>query len=507
MMISNNSLSPHFLVEKGKVVEADYSDTEITFYQRNPLIEALPPILSEDQVTDRLCFYPHYDPDQRLAPPHIRFHTIQAALRFFAVLPVHLDLEQRFSRMIRGGYIARNPALSTVFPTIQGQVESVDDLTRYPRSTAHGFTILGISGVGKTRGVEAVLSLYPQVIVHSRYRNLNFAHMQIAWLKLDCPFDGSIKGLCLNLFQAIDDLLGTRYYELYAGARRTVDELLPRLTRIAALHSLGALIIDEVQHLSEAKSGGSKRMLNFFVQLRNVLGLPVVLVGTYKALSLFTGEFRQTRRGSGQGDLVWDRMRSDSVWQLFIESLWRYQYVRNRIPLSPELNQTLYDVTQGITDFAVKIFMMAQIRAITIGTETITENIIRSVAEDSLRMAYPILNALRTGNTRLLATVDDVHPIDFDAYVRTALATLKTLPAVTNPAQAANETQPVTQKQNESLPPAQPHGKKERAGKPGGAMFSARDLPDIAERGTKQMVAAYESIKEAGYIRSAKEYL
>ena len=140
-------------------------------------------------------------------------------------------------------------------------------------------------------------------------------------------FDGSVKGLCLNFFQAVDDLLGTRYYDNYASGRKTVDELLPRMALVASLHSIGVLVIDEIQHLSQAKNGGSGKMLNFFVQLINTIGLPVVLVGTYKAISLLSGEFRQTRRGTGQGDLVWDRMKNDDDWKWLVNCLWGYQYV------------------------------------------------------------------------------------------------------------------------------------------------------------------------------------
>ena len=36
---------------------------------------------------------------------------------------------------------------------------------------------------------------------------------------------------------------------------------------------VGILVIDEIQHLSEAKGGGSDKMLNFFVTLVNTIGL------------------------------------------------------------------------------------------------------------------------------------------------------------------------------------------------------------------------------------------
>lgn len=391
-------------------------------------------------------------------------------------------------------------------------------------SSATGFTIIGISGVGKTTAVEVILSSYPQVIVHSQYRHRDLTLMQIVWLKLDCPFDGSIKGLCLNFFQAVDDLLGTNYSKNYTRGRPTVDELIPYMARVASLHGIGVLVIDEIQHLSEAKSGGSRKMLNFFVQLVNTIGVPVVLVGTYKALSILSGEFRQARRGSGQGDLVWDRMAEDEIWDLFIESLWRYQYVRQPCYLTPQLSHTLYDVTQGITDFAVKVYMLAQIRAIATGIETVTSSIIRSVAKDSLRLAQPILSALKTGDIGILHHIEDVHPLEITPFLQQAQtlvigqlrsqATIKktlieteqeakvnpqhqgsfgSLPETATPLKNIG-TPPLTKTQSQQKNRHQTAKEKQ-------------DLAQIVAKGAEHGIAAYEAIRQSGYIRTATEFL
>ena len=109
--------------------------------------------------------------------------------------------------------------------------------------------------------MERILNLYPQVIHHGRYRNREFINAQVVWVKLDCPFDGSVKGLCVNFFQALDDMLGTNYQRNYGQSRRTADEMLPNMALAAANHFLGVLVIDEIQRLSSARSGGADRML------------------------------------------------------------------------------------------------------------------------------------------------------------------------------------------------------------------------------------------------------
>jgi AAA domain len=417
-------LHPHLLVLRGRVVDADYCSEQLSIYRDNPLIEALPTLLNEDAAFMAMQQLPRYDASERLLPSYERLHLVQEVMQFFQPLPVHLDLEQRFARLIRSGYRARNPITPQFWRDLPQRVEALKQgqpSSVRLRSTAAGFTIIGMSGVGKTTAVEEILQLYPQVINHGYYRQQHFTLRQIVWLKLDCPFDGSIKGLCLNFFQAVDDLLGTDYDQNYAyKGRRTVDELIPAMARVASLHCLGVLVIDELQNLSEAKSGGHKKMLNFFVGLINTIGLPVVLVGTYKAWSVLSGEFRQMRRGTGQGDLIWHPMKEDETWQFFLESLWHYQYVQTPTVLTPQLSHILYTETQGITDLAIKVYMLAQIRAIVSGKERVTAAIIQSVVKDCLGLAASVLSALKRGDKIELQKYEDIAPIPVASYVEEA---------------------------------------------------------------------------------------
>src|SRR5215471_4620696 len=96
------------------------------------------------------------------------------------------------------------------------------------------------------------------------------------------------------------------------------------------------------QNLREAQGDGAARVHNFLVQLGNELGIPIVLVGTPKAQSILTGEFRRARRASGLGAFPWDRMKEDEEWDIFVEKLWQYQYVRKPSHLTEELRHTLY---------------------------------------------------------------------------------------------------------------------------------------------------------------------
>jgi AAA domain-containing protein len=507
------STPPRLLVVRGRTVRAAYRETGIPDYDGNPLIEALPPVLTDDQATLRLACYPQYDEALRHAPDHIRYHLIQNALRCFIPLDIHLDLQRRFSCLIRVGYAGRNPLgaefwkrFTTTFKTF----DQYGEQCQLPNeaSKAAGFNIIGISGVGKSLSVERILNLYPQVIHHGQYRDRSFINSQVVWVKLDCPFDGSVKGLCVNFFQALDDMLATNYRRHYAHGRRTSDEMLPDMALVAANHFLGVLVIDEIQRLSSARSGGAARMLNFFVQLVNTIGVPVVLIGNYKALSVLSGDFSQMRRGTGQGDLIWDRMAKDEQWRFFIESLWRLQYTQQvcRLEQDPSLIDVLYEETQGISDLAVKAYMFAQERAISSGRERITASIIRSAVHDKLGLPRAVLDALRTNDRRVLEQYEDVYPSQLKQRLRKPLPGPEVVCALANNPSYTSQADPPPVASSDEQQNARHQPPDRMPGRPPNEVRG--ELPKIVAGSSGQNdLAAYNALLQAGYIRRPEEYL
>ncbi len=406
-----------------EMVDALYSDQIVQDYQNNPLIEALPPIFTEDDVIEHLSVFPPFDEKERNLNPNYRYHCVQRLFQYFQPFDKHLDLEQRISRAIRQGYLHRNPMQREEVMRVHESYKAIkkgEFLKNYQteaKRTAAGFTIIGLSGIGKSTAIERVLSIYPQLIKHHEYNERPFLFTQISWMKLDCPFDGSLKGLCISFFAELDRLLGSNYFNKFGAHRNTTDIMLQRMAHLANFHGIGLLIIDEIQHLSLSKSGGSDKMLNFFVTLVNTIGIPVLLVGTNKAVSVLQSEFRQARRGSGQGDMVWSQMPKDDSWELFVEGMWEYQWTVNYTPLTKELSDLIYEESQGILDIAVKLFMLSQVRAIATGQEKINKQIIKQVVDDSLRLVKPMLDALKSGIPSEIAKYEDIRPINMDEEI------------------------------------------------------------------------------------------
>lgn len=549
---------PLFHFSRGLLVEADYQDPLLDDYRNNPLLEALPPIWDDKTVAKKLASNPRFNISERELPVHLRMHCVQRISRdFFRPLSRHLELQQSLSRLIRDGYVGRNPLTPNyAFRARKDAYELIlrGNTSGYPVNTptSAGFALVGISGIGKSSSLMRILQMYPQVILHGKYKGQDMpAPYQIVWLKIDCPHDGSIRGLCLNFLLAVDSLVGTKYYK--KNTTKTTDELLPIMAQAAAVHCLGVLVIDEIQNLQEAKDDRAAQMLNFFVQLVNTIGLPVILVGTYKALPALNGEFRNARRNSGQGDATWHPFQKDEEWEWLLQGLWKYQWTDKKVQLTPEFINVMFEETQGISDIAIKLFMLTQWRALDKEIEQITPEMVRSVARDRFTLIKPALEALRSGKKQLIQKFADIYDsvsiadyldrieaerrkaerlelikaeLGYDLQEQTIAETHGWLiEAGIEDACALKAAQVVTQKHLNELDSVDLHKEalkialqmlnESTASKPRQRSKAKEkllptepsDLRVIVSQGKKQKLAAYESLKVAGYIKNPLEFI
>lgn len=407
---------------KGEFQEAVYKNQELEEYSYNPFIEALPPIFTAEDVIDRFTVLPAITDVDRNKTENLRYHIIKRTKNFLQPLPIHIELERKLSSLIRRGYLGRNPldksflgklrVLNRLDDTSIKENELQNELKNI-RTTADSISIIGISGIGKTTAIERLLLMYPQVIKHFEYKGESFTRTQIVWLKIDCPYDGSLSTLCKNFFKAIDDILGTRYLEKFGYSNRITSTMMINMTKLAWRYGIGVLVIDEIQHLLNTKND-KEEMLNFFVTLTNTVGIPTVLIGTSKAQKVFNGNFRQARRAGSDGSIIWDRMQRDSEeWDFFLRSIWEFQGLKNVSELTDKMKDAFYDECQGITAVAVNLFLLSQERALQDGKEELTVSIIRETAKKDLHMIQPMIKALRNNNLAEIIKYEDIS-IDYE---------------------------------------------------------------------------------------------
>ncbi|MDP5032498.1 AAA family ATPase [Paraglaciecola sp.] len=411
-------------------VTASYSPTGVKRYDGNPFIEALPPILTVAQAGKSIKGKVEFHPSERLAEPKSRMHMVVSLLDdYFQPLSQHVQLQEKIDLMLRMGYVGRNISDGSLNRKLQEGYEFIksggDVLANFAveKTTARSMSLIGVSGAGKSKSLERVLATYPQVIYHEQENRF-----QVTYLKIECPSNGDLESLCLNFFSAVDNLLGTDYERRYAKQRLSVPKMLALMRQTANNRAIGVLVIDEIQRLSQVRSGGKEQMLEFFVELVNTVGIPIVLVGTPKARPIFELELQSGRRSAGLGSIYWETIPQyvtrknerllNPNWVRFTDNLWKYQWLRHGDdPLNDEIRECWYSLSQGVLDIVVKLFVLAQLRAIANKKERITVGILNSVYEQELKPVHPMLDALRSGDADKIVKYSDMRVVDLDKRI------------------------------------------------------------------------------------------
>jgi AAA domain len=415
---------------KGIHCKAEYKEQIVETNQGNPFIEALPNRLDMDKFYDKLYSVPMYKTEYLELGIEDRLELVQQIKpSFWLPLPSHYDKYRSLYNMLKIGYQSRNPCTAMynrqfalgwdkIFET--GLDENGANIAGNIQ-TAQSSTEMGISGMGKSKVYERILKqLFPQVIHHSEYKGRKLLATQVVWLKIECPSGKSLGALCKNFYAAVDELLGSRFYEKLGEKGGTIDVLAKRMVKVASQINLGVLIIDEIQNVHKAHSGGDERIIYFLTELVNTIGIPVIVIGTFKAMYLYKKSLAVSRRGIPDmyNENVTGLMLEDSwEWNEFIQNLWDLQYTTEYTPLTEDLKKVMHHQTLGIPDIAVKLFMHVQAKAILNGEkEKITVSLLNDVASKSLRLLQPVFKKIRRGNTiELLDELEDVR-LDWDSF-------------------------------------------------------------------------------------------
>lgn len=393
-------------------------------YDENAYICALPDILSYDEIIDLLSEDFSFDERERGFSPELRMHAVMRLSRFFTPLSQHLTLYSSIMLTLRQGYVGRTPGTSEHIAYRQGMLARLSDGEHgkpnlSPVNKACSFAFLGCSGTGKSHSIRHILGSIEQSVQHVKPVTV----IQVVWLYVECPHKGNLRGLCLRILSALDKALKTTSYRtVYGYQRNTVEELLLDIEQLFTVHAVGLLVIDEIQNLREAQQADKSAVTKFFVLLVNSVGVPVITVGTLGAASVFNSTFSNARRASGLGAILWYPLargsNDDDEWPDFVRQLWRGQWTSNPTKLTSEILDALYEETQGVLDLVVVLYMLCQFQLIQLTAlaryhspaasidETITVELIKSVAAEKFRLIAPLLNALRNGNLDALGDFD-----------------------------------------------------------------------------------------------------
>jgi len=217
--------------------------------------------------------------------------------------------------------------------------------------------------------------------------------------------------MCAAFFAALDAAIGSDYTDRYMKPRASVSMLLQHVSQLSRSFNVGVLIIDELQNLNLLDDTDAKqRILNFFLTLSNDSGIPLVYSGTNSTFKLFSKVVRNARRALGMSDYYFDRFRiDDDEWSALVQTFLVYNWTREQVQFTPELNETLYDLSQGNTDFLAKLMMLTQWYALS-NDEKITSALYRKVYKRQMIILHKPIEALRSHDPLQIGDFEDMMP-------------------------------------------------------------------------------------------------
>lgn len=243
---------------------------------------------------------------------------------------------------------------------------------------ADSFTILGTSGIGKSRAINRAVELISehQLLVTRETKIIMF-------LTVQCMFDSSVKGLLLEILRRVDELLDTKYYANAIRYRFTTDMLIGSVSNVCINH-IGVLIVDEIQNIVSSKNG--KSIVCALTQLINNSGISICMVGTPECATFFDADMKLARRSLG---LSYSHLEYNQSFSDLCSALFRYQYMEERAELTDGMTAWLYEHSGGITSVVISLFLTAQ----EIGIERGQRKIDISLLNDAYTERHALLRA------------------------------------------------------------------------------------------------------------------
>jgi len=367
--------------------KAEYHEAILPEHRGNPLIEALKPKLSVNDLLQEFAHYPELDIEVRNDPnPLVREEYTSRLKQLRQPFLIYYECFRAIETAIKDSYSSKNPFSPTTTQYLHYPVDEKPDIeprTGYFEPKAETITVIGESGIGKSSMLEQVLNYLPTVIVHDNYhgKRLELTE-QVVWIKVDCPNNSSVRDLCEEILASLDLAMNLTK----STPKGTIGALMRQIEQRIKSSFLGILVIDEMQRLVFKRTGGENNLLNFLHSLVNKLGVPLLFCANPPFNDTLAKSLKAARRAESAGYFEMVPLKRDSAeWEAFIGELWELQWTQVYNELTDELNDKMYELSLGNLDMAHRIYREAQ--RLVIQASSDDERINQAVLEAAYRRA------------------------------------------------------------------------------------------------------------------------
>ncbi len=346
------------------------------------VIRILPPMKSGDDLFFALEVLPEYDEDIRDYDVPVRLMALSDLYRIY--VPSQMSLEI-YSKM----YLAllRSLQKKGTKMAVQQKNQNHKAVIQQEYSGIMGgsdsFTIIGASGIGKSSAISRAITL----ITENRVIEAGNPYTKIIpCICVQCPFDSSVKGLLLEILRKVDEVIDSKYYQNALRARTTTDMLIGSVSQVALNH-IGLLVVDEIQNVCNSKNG--KSLVGMLTQLINNSGISICMVGTPESAVFFEQAMQLARRSLG---LRYDVMEYGENFREFCETVFSYQYVKQKTQITDTIMEWLYEHTSGNISVVVSLIHDAQEIAILNGKEILDLETLNEAYQKRLSMLHGFIH-------------------------------------------------------------------------------------------------------------------
>ena len=394
------------------------TDDPIAAYRGNPLIGALGSIRTKEQIRDLLTVKPAYDPEERRLPAHLRPHVAFALREFFLPGIPHMAAVKEVDLLIRQSYKHRNPLDRKYRRQWARDQKDLKEERQLPERYAFmplGAAVIGPPGTGKTLSIDFAVRKFPPVVEQAYLINgTRVAFTQIPCLRLNLFQDGSLKSFGREMFDQAEQTLSIPLARDWGVDRATGNRIQSLYFQLCQEFNVGLFAVDEFQFI-QAAHDGTRRALNYFVRLMNCIGVAVIVIGSQATAGLLKENLAASRRFLSPIP-PYTPFVTGKVWDAFFGQMVRYQYVAEMDSLA-NLSAVVLELSGGIPDLAVKLFLLSQMRLFGRTKERLTADVLR---ETSKLLFYTVQERLvelkgKAPEARDIATVAQTMSKTFDA--------------------------------------------------------------------------------------------
>lgn len=344
----------------------------------NEIIRQLPKLKTGEELKQALTVLPEYGEHIWEEDEGIRLMALSDIYKIYLPSSMTTEIYSKvYLSMLRS--LQKKNTKSAVIQRNENYRQIQNQSYRGIIGGSDSFTIIGNSGVGKSSAIMGSIAVATDNLI----LEIEHPYMRIIPCVIcQCPHDCSVKGLLLEILRKVDEILDSQYYEQAIRARATTDMLIGCVSQVSLNH-IGLLVVDEIQNVCNHRNGTN--LVSMLTQLINNSGISICMVGTPESTKFFEKEMQLARRSLG---LQYGALEYNEYFKYLCETVYQYQYVKNRTEISDMVIEWLYEHSSGLVSVVISLIHDAQEIAIMTGKEVLNIETLDIAYQERMKMLH-----------------------------------------------------------------------------------------------------------------------